>query len=59
MTTYQPRTPHSDAIKRSKCFRCGTGMNFFCIEPEKPGFELHTFVCPKCEHTTTAVAKIP
>jgi hypothetical protein len=54
MTTYQPRTPHSDAIKRLDC-----SERLFGIEPEKPGYELHTFHCPKCNHVETAVAEIP
>ena len=58
MTTYRPRTPHSDAIKRPDCSECGTRTNLFGIEPEKPGHELLTFVCPKCKHIETAIGKI-
>ena len=32
-------------------------MNLLGIEPEKPGYELHTFVCPQCSHIETAVGK--
>ena len=42
MTTYRPRTPHSDAIKRPDCSECGTLSRLFGIEPEKPGYELVT-----------------
>jgi hypothetical protein len=28
------------------------------IEPESPGFDLHTFECPKCLGTATLVASI-
>jgi hypothetical protein len=59
MTTYQPRTPHSDAIKRPDCSACGALTRLFGIEPEKPGYELHTFHCPKCNHIETLAAKIP
>ena len=59
MTTYRPRTPQSDAIKRPDCSECGTLSRLFGIEPEKPGYELHTFHCPKCNYVQTAVAKIP
>jgi hypothetical protein len=41
MTTYQPASPHSDSIKRPGCF-----MRLFGIEPERPGYELHSFECP-------------
>ncbi len=34
MTTYQPRTPHSDSIKRPDCAKCGTLTRLFGIEPE-------------------------
>jgi rubredoxin len=59
VTTYQPRTPHSDSIKRLDCPDCGMRMNVFGIELEKPGHELHTFVCPRCKGVETNVAKIP
>jgi hypothetical protein len=59
MTTYEPRTPHTDAIKRPVCSKCGAVTRLFGIEPEKPGFELHTFACPKCQLIETAVAEIP
>jgi hypothetical protein len=58
MTTYRPRTPHSDAIVRPNCPRCTMRMNLFGIEPEKPGHELLTFVCPRCNHIETAIGKI-
>jgi hypothetical protein len=58
MPTYQPATPHSAAIKRPACPKCGTKMWLFGIEPEKPGFELHSFDCPKCHHIETAIGKI-
>ncbi len=48
MTTYQPATPHSDAIERPTCSTCGTLTRLFGIETEKPGFELHSFECPAC-----------
>jgi hypothetical protein len=44
MITYQPKTPHSDSIKRPDCAKCGTKTRLFGIEPERPGHELHSFV---------------
>jgi hypothetical protein len=32
-------------------------MWLFGIEPEKPGYELHSFDCPKCHHIETVVGK--
>jgi len=50
MTTYQPATPHSNAIVRPACPKCGTAMLLFGIEADGSGFELQSFDCPKCQH---------
>ena len=55
--TYQPRTPHTDSIKRPDCSKCRTAMRLFGIEAEKPGYELHSFECPKCHHIETAIGR--
>jgi hypothetical protein len=57
MTIYKPATPHSNSIKRPTCSKCGTGMLLFGIEPERPGYELHSFECPKCQNTETRIGK--
>ena len=59
MTTYRPRTPKSDSIKRPDCSKCGTLTRLFGIGSEKFGYELHSFACPMCNHIETEVAKIP
>ena len=59
MTTYQPATLHSDLIKRPDCTNCGTKMRLFGIEPERPGYELLSFECPKCNHLQTAIGMAP
>jgi hypothetical protein len=51
--------PNSNSIERQNCSKCGTTTALFGVEPERPGHELLTFVCPKCQHTDTAVWKIP
>ena len=58
MTTYQPATPHSDSIERPVCPKCGTAMLLFGIEDERPGYELHSFECPKCQNIETRTWKI-
>ena len=58
MTTYQPATPHSDAIVRPSCPKCGTGMRLFGIEADSPGYELHSFECPRCNHIEAKREKI-
>ena len=58
MILYQPATAHSDSIKRPNCSDCGTATQLFGIEAERPGYELLTFVCPRCKHIETAVGKV-
>jgi hypothetical protein len=57
MIMYQPATPHSDSIARPTCEECGTEVRLFGIEPERPGFELWSFECPKCHHIQVQVGK--
>ena len=55
MPLYQLATPHSNSIARPNCSACGTATDLFGIEAERPGYELRTFVCPRCDHIETAV----
>ena len=57
MTIYQPASPHSDLIERPDCSECGTKMRLFGIEPDRPGYELHSFECPKCKHIEAKTGK--
>ena len=57
MTVFAPATSHSDSIERPICFECGTATFLVGIEEERPGYELHTFQCPACEHYETAIGK--
>ena len=50
-------TSHSASIVRPCCSECGTATFLVGIEPERPGYELRTFQCPKCEHFETAIGK--
>ena len=50
-------TPHSDCIVRPSCSECGTATFLVGIEPERPGYELLTFQCPKCENFEIAVGE--
>jgi hypothetical protein len=54
---FAPATRHSDAIVRPSCSECGTATVLIGIEPERPGYDLHTFQCPRCEHFETAIGK--
>ena len=57
MAVFAPATAHSDSIARPGCSECGTGTFLVGIEAERPGYELHTFQCPKCAHYETAIGK--
>jgi hypothetical protein len=47
-----------DGIESPRCSKCGEMMALRIIEPERPGFDLRTFECPKCLGTETLVASI-
>ncbi len=47
-----------DVIKSPRCSKCGEMMALRLIEPERPGFDLRTYECPKCLGTETLVASI-
>ncbi len=55
ITLYQPTTPRSDPTERPNCSACGTATTLFGIEAERPGYELRTFICPRCDKIETAV----
>jgi hypothetical protein len=48
-----------DSILRPSCSQCGSPTLLFGIEaePDRPGYELLTFVCANCQHIETAVGK--
>lgn len=47
-----------ERIKSPLCSKCGEAMLLRIIEPERPGFDLRTFECPKCFVTETLVVSI-
>jgi ribosomal protein S27AE len=42
---------------RPKCPKCTRQMFLAHIEPGKPGFDLRTFACPRCEHSESILVK--
>jgi hypothetical protein len=42
---------------RPDCPQCASQMYLARIELEKPGHDLRTFECPRCQHIETAVVK--
>ena len=58
MILYQPATVHTDSIGHRNCSECGSTTHLFGIEAaDRSGYELLSFVCPKCEQIETAVEK--
>ena len=57
ITVFAPATAHSDSIVRPNCSECGTATLLIGIEPQRPGYDLHTFQCPACDNFETAVGK--
>jgi hypothetical protein len=46
------------AIGILNCSGCGKPMRLACIEPDRPGFDLRTFECPKCNTGKTFLVAI-
>ena len=45
-------------IKSPRCQKCEETMSLRIVEPERPGFDLRTFQCPKCFVSETLVVSI-
>jgi hypothetical protein len=43
--------------ERPECPKCSAPMYLAIIKPEKPGFDLRTFECPRCQHVETLVVE--
>jgi hypothetical protein len=56
---FAPATAYSDSIVCPICSKCRTVTILVGIEPdpERPGYDLYTFQCPKCENFELAVGK--
>jgi transcriptional regulator NrdR family protein len=44
--------------ERPECPECSALIYLAMIEPEKPGFDLRTFECPRCQHAKTVVVEL-
>jgi hypothetical protein len=59
MLSIQPNPIFSVAeIGILNCSRCGKPMRLACVEPDKPGFDLRTFECAKCNAGTALLVAI-
>jgi hypothetical protein len=55
MTLAEYTLESSPIAVRPECPTCTAQMYLARIEPEKPGFDLRTFECPRCQHLETVV----
>ena len=46
----QPPTLFRDRLMEAPCTKCGAKMTLARIEPDKPGYDLRTFECTKCNN---------
>jgi ribosomal protein S27AE len=44
--------------ERPECPECTAFMYLSRIESEKPGFDLRTFECPRCQHVETVAVQL-
>jgi ribosomal protein S27AE len=57
MTLFEYALENTPIHERPECPACSALMYLALIEPEKPGFDLRTFGCPRCEYTETVVVE--
>jgi hypothetical protein len=55
MTFSEYTLENSPITLRPECPTCTAQMYLARIETEKPGFDLRTFECPRCQHVETVV----
>jgi DNA-directed RNA polymerase subunit M/transcription elongation factor TFIIS len=54
----EDRTFLPSVIACPSCPKCGTRMMLILILPERRGYDLHTYECPRCEHEITETIEI-
>jgi ribosomal protein S27AE len=57
MTFSEYTLENSPNTGRPECPKCTTQIYLAGIEPEKPGFELRAYECPRCQHVKTTVVQ--
>jgi DNA polymerase III alpha subunit (gram-positive type) len=50
MTFAEYTLENAPMTARPDCPKCTAQMYLARIQPEKPGFDLRTFECPRCQH---------
>ena len=57
MTFSEYTLENTPITERPECPKCTALMYLASIEPERPGFDLRTFECPRCQHAEAVVVK--
>ena len=57
MTFSEYTLEDSPISARPQCTKCTALMYLARIALDKPGFDLRTFECPRCQHVETAVVE--
>ena len=52
---YTPTNP--TLYDRPRCPKCITQMYLAQIKPDQPGFDLRTFICPRCKNSESVLVK--
>jgi hypothetical protein len=50
--------PSPIALGCPTCFRCSTRMLLTRIFPDRPGYNRHSYECPRCEYAPTEIVKL-
>jgi len=58
MTLLKYTLENAPINERPECPECAALMYLTTIEPERPGFDLRTFECPRCQHVESVVAEL-
>jgi hypothetical protein len=54
MTFSEYTLENAPMTARPDCPKCTAQMYLARIQPEKPGFDLRTFDCPRCQHVESS-----
>jgi DNA polymerase III alpha subunit (gram-positive type) len=57
MTFSEYTLENTPMTARPDCPKCTAQMYLARIQPEKPGFDLRTFDCPRCQHVESTVVQ--
>lgn len=47
----------SSFMARPSCPKCGTRTMLVRIFPDRPGYDVRTYECPRCEHEVVEVVQ--